>query len=783
MLQGVASATKTFGNLGKSTDMEFPQNTADANILDRLTDAQRQAVQHTEGPLLILAGPGSGKTRVITHRIAYLLQQGVGSHEILGLTFTNKAADEMQQRLEMLVPRQRVWLGTFHRFCSRLLRQHAGLIGLQENFSIFDTQDSKQVLKQAIADADVALEMTTPQSIAAAISWAKNELVSPEDYTPRSGSDVGGLTERVYPAYQKRLMSANAVDFDDLLYHAATLLRDNPELRETLDARFRFIMVDEYQDTNTAQYAIVRALSVDQPNLAVTGDPDQSIYGWRGANLNNILDFEKDYQQVHVVRLERNYRSTPNILRLADQLIENNVRRKKKKLYTTRDEGDPVRMVVFPTGRDEADGIATRIMAEVQEGRRKYRDFAIFYRTNALSRVLENALRAQYIPYQIVHGLEFFQRKEIKDILAYLHLLNNPHNDVAFLRIVNTPPRKIGKKTIDRLTAHARRYELSLLEAAREAGLIEPLTKQAAVAIAKFVAMIDRVAVTITQPLENLMQSVLQETGYRDWLQRSDSEEDQERLANIEELVTAAREFDLTHPGDTGGLDEFLEQTALVSDIDEWEEQVDKVTLMTLHASKGLEFPSVFIVAVEEGLIPHERSMHASDDIEEERRLLFVGVTRAEEDLQLSLAQYRDFRGRRSPTVPSSFLVELPREEMTYSEPNYYAADPAEDLHAADPWDDVSDEQVNSLTDLQEHEAFTTGSELETARDGTPRVPPHLFRQGMIVDHPDYGSGTIIAVSGTGKKRSATVNFFSDGIERSYYLAYSPLTPSEFNDM
>ena len=762
--------------------MEFPPSPADSSILERLTDAQRQAVQHVEGPLLILAGPGSGKTRVVTHRIAYLLQQGVGSHEILGLTFTNKAADEMKQRLEMLVPRQRVWLGTFHRFCSRLLRQHAALVGLQENFSIFDTQDSKQILKQAIVEANVSLEMTTPQSIAAAISWAKNELVSPDDYEPRSGSDIGGLTERIYPVYQKRLMAANAVDFDDLLYHVATLLRDNPTLRNTLDARFRFILVDEYQDTNTAQYAIVRALSVDYPNLAVTGDPDQSIYGWRGANLNNILDFEKDYQQVQLVRLERNYRSTPNILRLADQLIENNVRRKKKTLYTTRDEGDPVRMVVFPTGRDEADGVATRIMAEVQEGRRKYRDFAIFYRTNALSRVLEDALRSRYIPYQIVHGLEFFQRKEIKDILAYLHLLNNPRNDVAFLRIVNTPPRKIGKKTIDRLTAHARRYDLSLLEAARESGLIEPMTKQAAVAVAKFVAMIDRVAVTITQPLENLMHSVLEETGYRDWLRHSDSEEDQERLANIEELVTAAREFDELHPGDIGGLDEFLEQTALVSDIDEWEEEVDKVTLMTLHASKGLEFPSVFIVAVEEGLIPHERSMHTPDDLEEERRLLFVGVTRAEEDLQLSLAQYRDFRGRRSPTVPSSFLVELPREEMAYSEPSYYAAASHDDIHAPDPWDDTIDYDASSVEELQEHEAFTTGAELEAESQSSPRFPPHLFRQGMTVDHPDYGSGTITAITGKGKKRTATVNFFSDGIERSYYLAFSPLTPSEFND-
>jgi DNA helicase-2/ATP-dependent DNA helicase PcrA len=766
----------------------------DPDILEALTPAQREAVQHVDGPLLMLAGPGSGKTRVVTHRIAFLLQQGIPARQSLALTFTNKAADEMRLRLERLAPRQPVWMGTFHRFCARLLRHHAEMVGLSENYSIYDTDDSQKLLKQVIHDSDLDLTHYTPDQIAKNISWAKNNLISADEYQPRPGHPLGAIVAKLYPAYQQRLMTANAVDFDDLLLHVARLLRENPELRRMLDERYRYVMVDEYQDTNLAQYAIVRALSIDYPNLAVTGDPDQSIYGWRGANLSNILEFERDFPEVRIVRLEQNYRSTKSILRVADQLIAHNVKRKEKALFTDNDDGLPVRLITYPTQRDEADHIAARIADDVHHGRRRPRDFAIFYRVNALSRSLEHALREHGIPYQIVNGWEFYQRKEIKDVIGYLQLINNPRDDVAFLRIINTPPRRIGKATIAQLASHARRYGLPLLDAAREAGLIESLSKNAPVAVAKFVAMYDRLRVVATAPVEEVLGHVLTESGYHDFLANSTAEEDQERLANIEELLTAAREFDEQNPGE-GRLEEFLEQASLVSDTDAWETEIDKVTMMTLHAAKGLEFPVVFIVAVEEGLLPHERSREDKDKVEEERRLLFVGITRAEQELQLSLAQYRSFRGGQWPTVPSQFLMELPRDEMERIEP--VAAG-----RRRVPWDDdggdddsFDDDQSYNHDEFSDDEyvqddptpqspaglsakIMTAAEMLAAAPMAISRVAPHVFQLGMPVHHPEYGQGVIMALSGEDSKRTATVKFLSAaaGLKK-FRLAHSPLQP------
>ncbi len=421
---------------------------------------------HLEGPLLILAGAGSGKTRVITHRVAWLLANGIPGQQILALTFTNKAADEMQQRIERLKGDTSVWVGTFHRFCARLLRKYASFIGLQENFSIYDVDDSTQVLRKAMRQASGDASHLTPEAIARAISWAKNNLIAPHQYLPRPGHLVGSPVQKIYPLYQTMLLSSNAVDFDDLLLHTATLLRDNPEVRLSLDEHYRFILVDEYQDTNLAQYAIVRAMSIDYPNLAVTGDPDQSIYGWRGANLNNILEFESDYPNVRVVRLERNYRSTKRILRVAAELISHNVRRKEKSLYTENAPGSPVRLVCYQTHKDEAEEIAARIAAEIRSGRRRPRDFAIFYRVNALSLAFEIALRAQGIAFQMVNSLEFFQRQEIKDLLAYLQLLNNPLDEVAFLRVIDTPARGIGKNTVGKLAEFALHEGCSMIDAA-----------------------------------------------------------------------------------------------------------------------------------------------------------------------------------------------------------------------------------------------------------------------------------------------------------------------------
>ena len=764
-----------------------------------LTAAQLAAVEHVDGPLLILAGPGSGKTRVVTQRIAHLLAEGISARQILALTFTNKAAAEMRSRVEKLAPRQPVWMGTFHGFCARLLRLNAALVGLSENYSIYDMDDSHKLLMAAIEDEGVDLSHVSPDSIGHAISWAKNNLITPDRYTGSKGRQLGGIVERVYPAYQRRLLRANAVDFDDLLMHVASLLRENPEVRAKLDERYRYILVDEYQDTNLAQYAIVRALSIDHPNLAVTGDPDQSIYGWRGANLSNILEFEKDFPSVKVVRLEQNYRSTKAILRVADQLISHNVRRKKKALFTDNPEGAAARLNCYPTQRDEADDIAAQIARAVHSGKRRPRDFAVFYRINALSRQIEHALREHVIPYQIVNGVEFFQRKEIKDVLAYLHLINNPRSDVALLRIINTPTRGIGKSTVVKLQDHARKQSLPLLDAAREAGLVEGLAKKSAVSVAKFVAMFDRLSEVATSHVEAIVGRVLTETGYREVLENSESEEDQERLANLEELLTAAREFDMRNPGQ-GHLEQFLEETSLVADTDAWESESDKVTLMTMHAAKGLEFPAVFIIACEQGLLPHERSRNDEEKVEEERRLLFVGITRAEEELQLSYADYRMFRGQAAPTIPSPFLMELPRDEMQLSssitsrprardwEESQLPREAAEDL-SHDEGDDSFDVDDFSQVEPEQPKkkkapvlvsgVTTAASLLAEQENGVRRFPPSMFKHGMTVEHREYGLGTIISLSGEGPKRRATVRFSGSAGEKSFVLLHARLQPVE----
>jgi DNA helicase-2/ATP-dependent DNA helicase PcrA len=781
----------------------------DAITAASLTEAQRAAVEHIDGPLLILAGPGSGKTRVVTHRIANLLAHRIPARNILALTFTNKAAGEMRNRVAALAPGEAVWTSTFHRFCARLLRQYASNAGLSENYTIYDTSDSHRALKRTLEELDIDTTFYPVDRIASAISWAKNNLITAEQYEPRPGNPLGAIIARVYPDFQRRLVASNAVDFDDLLLHIATLLRENPELRADLDRRYRYILVDEYQDTNLAQYAIVRALSIDHPNLAVTGDPDQSIYGWRGANLKNILDFEHDFPNVRVVKLEQNYRSTKNILKVADGLIAHNVRRKAKSLFTENAEGRPVQLITYPDQRAEADAIAARIAFDVRSGKRRPGDFAVFYRMNALSRSLEFALRDQGVPYQMVNGVEFYQRKEIKDVLAYLQLLHNPRNDVAFQRVVNTPPRGIGPGSLKHLAAHAGRHRLSLLEAAREAGLVESLGKRPTMAIARFVSFYDRLSLLAAAPVEEILGHVLSESGYHDLLEKSDAEEDLERLANIEELLTAARQFDEQHPGE-GHLEEFLEDASLVNDTDAWAEADDRVTLMTLHGSKGLEFPVVFIVANEEGILPHERSRDNLDQLEEERRLLFVGMTRAEEELSISLAAYREFRGQRRPAIPSQFLMELPRGEMEVvgagwamaNRGAYYEPDPshlAENVSAEesqleeliDEHDDQDAESIDSALREPENSpavanAAAPGVRLQTAaemagapRAAAPSVSPEVFHQDMLVTHPEYGLGKIVALSGSGPRRQATVAFAGAPEQKKFFLFQSALRPAK----
>ncbi len=781
-------------------------------LLSGLTPAQRQAVTHGPGPLLILAGPGSGKTRVVTHRIAWLVRQGTPGTRILGLTFTNKAAEEMRARLDRLAPDSGVWLGTFHRFCAHLLRRYGWVVGLGPNFTIYDDADSLQALRHVLAASSLKACAPLAPAILHAVHWAKGRLIAPEQYQPRSGNVLGQVVQEVYPLYQEHLLRSNAADFDDLLFHVAALLREDVELRAELDQRYEYILVDEYQDTNLAQYAIARSLSIDQPNLAVTGDPDQSIYGWRGANLNNILEFERDFPGVRVIRLEQNYRSTQRILRVAARLIAHNVRRKEKALFTENGQGGAVRLVLYSTHEAEARYIAAEIARQVRRGRRRARDFAIFYRINALSRAFEIALRQEGVPYQLVRSVEFFQREEIKDVLAYLQLLNNPHDQVAFLRVVNRPRRGIGKASIERLAAHATRRGLTMLEAARRASEVEGLGRQPARKLAQFAGLVDRLLGVAGGAVEEVLGHVLTETGYRQQYDIPGDEIAQQRLANIDELLTVARNFD-ERRGAEAGLEAFLEETALVSDTDQWQADADRVTLMTLHASKGLEFPVVFLVAVEEGLLPHERSRDDPDQMEEERRLMFVGITRAQGELQISMAGYRDFRGRRRMSVPSSFLMELPRAEMEVvsmdddgheaalagpigsilrrpSGSDGRTARPTVTTASAPGAQPTARFSAKTLADAPlgakagETAAssavaarLTTAAELAGDQGAAPG--PEVFHQGMLVRHPQLGLGHVVALSGSGPERTATVDFLSPAVRRKFRLQDGPLRPVE----
>ncbi len=756
-------------------------------LLKSLNPAQCAAVMHVSGPMQVLAGPGSGKTRVVTHRIANLLRKGIPANQILALTFTNKAAAEMKARVNALAPGENVWVSTFHRFGARMLRDYAEYVGLASNFTIYDTSDAKQTLARVIEAGKFKTMHYTPSRIAHAISAAKNKLITADKYAPRVGSPLSHIVAEIYPAYQKRLLASSAVDFDDLLLHLAQMLYKNPEIRATLDERFRYILVDEYQDTNHVQYVMLRALSVDSPNLAVTGDPDQSIYGWRGADINNILQFESDYPNVKVVRLEQNYRSTQRILRVADQLISHNLRRKKKALFTENEEGKRVRLVAYGTQYDEASSIATQISVAINSGQRKASDFAILYRINALSRGMERALHEIGVPYQMIRGLEFYQRREIKDVLAYCQLMNNPRDDQAVMRTINTPARGIGRKTIDRMTDYAYRHGLTLLEAAREVAQIEGVVARSAKKVLAYVALADKLGDLADGDMEEILGTVLSESGYHDHLKESDTEEDLNRLANIEELLTDARQFDEVHPSGCH-LETYLENAWLVNETDGWDDENDKVTLMTLHAAKGLEFPVVYLIAVEHGLLPHERSTGDAAEMEEERRLAFVGITRAEEELQLSYAVQRDFRGQRRQAVPSSFLLEIPREEIELTQASLHQEDwldptSEEGEHEGEhegkheeKYEDATDYEGGSFDDSFDVEALeiqindsqespksassnetvnpkwqavaaqvTTAAALAgNSTEPADRVSPDVFKKGMEVQHPDHGLGKMV---------------------------------------
>ncbi len=738
------------------------------DLLADLTSAQREAVTHVDGPMLVLAGAGSGKTRVITRRVAYLLRQGIEGREILALTFTNKAAGEMRERIEAIAPQSGVWVGTFHGLCARLLRQYAPLVGIDRGFTIYDQSDRLRAVKQVMEQLEVENLGVAPERVDSAISRAKNDMILPSQYAKRAEADhLSAVVAKVYEAYQQRLRESSAVDFDDLLVHLVTILRAHRDVRANLDARYRYILVDEYQDTNLAQYAIVRALSLDYPNLCVTGDPDQSIYGWRGANLKNILEFEQDYRGCKVVKLEQNYRSTKNILRVADHLIRFNRRRKHKALLTDNPDGAPVELTVYASEADEAQGIVSKIRSLVHEGEYSFRDIAIFCRVTALTRGFESALRAANIPYQVVGGVSFYERQEIKDVLAYLNLISNPKDDIAFARVINVPPRGLGKTSLERLSERARELGLPLLAMARQAASIPGLKDKAARGFRDFAMLMDELTALRDHAAEEVIRKLLALSGYHDFLAADAKGGGEDRLANVDELVSAARLFDEEHPG--ASILEFLEEISLASAVDRWKDDAGAVTLMTLHAAKGLEFPVVFIVGLEQGILPHCRASENDSEQEEERRLLFVGITRAQRALYLSHCRVREFRGQRSATIPSCFLGELPEEPLivvdrstTETEGPRLTRRPS----SARPASPVAGFRLTTAADLANGTSGVSAA--------TSPVDLSAFRPGISVLHPDYGIGRIVAIDGAGPNRKGRVAFAVGG-ERTFVLARSPL--------
>jgi DNA helicase-2/ATP-dependent DNA helicase PcrA len=729
------------------------------DLLADLTPAQQEAVTHYEGPLLILAGAGSGKTRVITRRVAYLIRQGVNPRNLLAITFTNKAAGEMRQRIEALVPDSPVWISTFHSLGARLLRMYGERFGLDRNFTIYDQADRAKVVKAALEAAEIDHVRFTPETISAAISKAKNQLLTPDRYAGQARDFFSQTVAVAYPVYEKRMRDANAVDFDDLLLLPALALKNDSELRTELDSRFRFVLIDEYQDTNKAQYAIARQLSIDQPNLCVVGDPDQSIYAFRGSDIRNILDFERDFPAARVITLDRNYRSTKSILQAASHLIAHNRERKPKDLITENPVGKPVTVLTFETGVEEADGIARRIKEAVEKDKRSRRDFAVFLRINALSREVEKAFSKHGVRYQMVKGLAFYERKENKDVLAYLRLLLNPRDDLSFLRVVNEPPRGIGKVSLEHLQAYAEPREISLLAAAAEADKIPPIKGKAAKALREFAQMIyELTKLTDAQPDEVLRQ-VLDCTGYRQVLKDSRDAEDADRLANIEELITAARQFAAEDSRRT--VADWLENITLASDVDGWDERQDCVSVMTLHSAKGLEFPVVFILAVEQGILPHERSLSKPKEVEEERRLAFVGMTRAKQELYLCHARLREFRGQTLYAVPSMFLDELPAEGVEHVS---LAAQPMTGSAGIDRWRSGGAAASAGWADAGIHPRAAEGSKGDDD-----------YREGMLVQHATYGLGRITDVHGYGPMRTVKIRFQVGG-ERSFRVNMAKLT-------
>ena len=741
------------------------------SIYDTLNEQQKEAVFHTEGPLLILAGAGSGKTRVLTHRIAYLIEErGVNPWNILAITFTNKAAGEMRERVDRLVGfgAESIWVSTFHSTCVRILRRYIDRIGFDTNFTIYDSDDQKSLMRDVCRVLDVDTKKYKERMFLSAISAAKDEMITPDEYELNAAGDFGKQKiAQVYREYERQLHANNALDFDDLLLKTVQLFQTQPDVLESYQERFLYIMVDEYQDTNTVQFKFVSLLAAKYQNLCVVGDDDQSIYKFRGANIRNILNFEQEFQNARVIKLEQNYRSTQNILNAANAVIQNNRGRKDKTLWTDNGDGEKVHLRQFDTAYDEAEFVADDIRKNIENGG-TYQDYAILYRTNAQSRMFEEKFVACNIPYKIVGGVNFYARREIKDLLCYLKTIDNGRDDLAVRRIINVPKRGIGLTTITRIQESAAAREIGFYEALLGLNLI-PGVARAASKLDSFVALIeyfkrrsDEVSIT------DLMNEIIEKTGYIENLEAEDKEDAQARIENIEELVSkiAAYEEQCAAEQVKPSLSQFLEEVALVADIDSLEENPDYVVLMTLHSAKGLEFPHVYLVGMEDGLFPSYMTITSDndEDLEEERRLCYVGITRAEQELTMTCARKRMTRGETHYNRMSRFLQEIPKELME---------------NGSLPFDkemqkEREQELIRQNAYTQAKQAFRQkpfqnyGIQKGAKAFAVSKEKGLDYQVGDRVRHIKFGEGTVKGILEGGRDFEVTVEFDTAGVKKMF---------------
>lgn len=737
-----------------------------AELLNGMNPRQKEAVLHTDGPLLLMAGAGSGKTRVLTHRIAYLIEEKeVNPWNILAITFTNKAAKEMKERVNAILASggEDVWVSTFHSMCVRILRRDVDFIGYNRNFTIIDSSEQLNLMKRILKELNIDPKKYDPRSILGTISQAKNSLQTSQDFAKMQGSYYEEIAAKCYAAYQKELQYNQCMDFDDLIMNTIRLFEEHPDSLTYYQNKFHYIHVDEYQDTNHAQYTLVNLLAGRFRNLCVVGDADQSIYGWRGADMQNILDFEKDYPDAAVILLEQNYRSTKNILSAANQVIENNSNRKPKNLWTENKEGNKITYYRADNERDETRFIVDRMQEEIRSNHRNYGDFAILYRTNAQSRVMEETLLKANIPYKMVGGHKFYDRKEIKDILAYLNVLANPQDSISFERIVNSPKRGIGPGSIEKLRSFASLHEWPLLEAAQNVDLAN-IGGKAGQQLGAFGEMIQEVTQMIPYlTVTELTKEVLDRSGYLEDLKIQNTLEAQARIENLEEFLTVTQEFDKQfeqqNEEDADAPEEkltvFLNDLALVSDIDNLEEDASQVTLMTLHAAKGLEFPVVFLIGLEEGVFPLSRALMEESELEEERRLAYVGITRAEEALYLTNAFSRTLYGRTQYNRPSRFVEEIDQELL--------------EIEGMRPTPKKTPVFAKKTAySYKQPETAVVPSKSATGGEN------NSWKPGDKVKHKKWGLGTVVRVSGTSKDLELDVAFPSQGVKR-LLAAFAPI--------